>query len=288
MEEQAVIEQIEDTAEAVVPEVVETIEVLRNNPVLLVGVGLVAGSVGAFIGYKVARKRLEAKFEVLLEEEIEKTRRYYAAYSKKDEYETPEKAAHALIPDEEREAQQAFVNYAGMAKAQVDVIEDEHGVTVETKSEMVETEEGDEVEEVHEVVKNNIFLNGSALDKDEFDYEAEVAQRSEDFPYVITEDEFFQNEQDFVQLTMTYYEGDDVLCDEQDRTVDDVDGSVGEVNLHKFGHGSKDKNLVYIRNNKRGTDFEIARSRGKYSVDVLGLDDEDARTRPRKFRGGDE
>jgi hypothetical protein len=46
---------------------------------------------------------------------------------------------------------------------------------------------------------------------------------------------------------------------------------VGEENLAKFGHGSKDPNLVYVRNEGMDLDFEISYAEGKYSEQVMGF-----------------
>jgi hypothetical protein len=79
------------------------------------------------------------------------------------------------------------------------------------------------------------------------------------------------------------------LTDEVDTIVPDVDATVGVENMLRFGHGSGDPNVVYIRNPKLEADFEVTRSAGKYAKEVLGYDDgehlQHSRGRePRKFR----
>ena len=106
-----------------------------------------------------------------------------------------------------------------------------------------------------------------------------------DKPYVISWEEFAGAAREYDQDTLTYFEGDDVLSDGRDAVVDDVDNIVGAANLLRFGDQSRDNNIVYIRNDKLGLDFEIVRSKGNYAKEVLGfIEHSEPRGRPRKFR----
>jgi hypothetical protein len=96
-----------------------------------------------------------------------------------------------------------------------------------------------------------------------------------------------ENEPDHIQHTLTYFEGDDVLTDEEDQPINETDDTVGNANLLKFGHGSKDNNIVYVRNEKLDLDFEITRSKGSYIKEVLGFIQHDDRKRVRSFRRRD-
>lgn len=291
MNEAEVIEQVENVldaaAEAVVPEVFETVEVVRNNPFILAGVAIAAASIGSFIGYRVAERRLSTKFDKLMEEEIEKTKDHYAAFTKTEAFATPEQAAEKLLGEEVSEkeeipehVQRLLDKYNGEAMA---VSETTETVVVQTKA-LTSNHDDDEVEVVH----RNIFVDGKALQDKDFDFDEEVRNRSDEKPYIITEDEYMENDSEYPQRAYTYYAGDRVLCDEEDRSVDDVDRQVGLENLGRFGHGARASHIVFIRNDRLGVEFEIDRSPNKFSVEVLGLDDTSAPTRPRKFRGGDE
>jgi hypothetical protein len=104
-------------------------------------------------------------------------------------------------------------------------------------------------------------------------------------PYVISWDEFASAVLEYDQDTLTYFEKDDILVDGRDDAVNDVDGTVGLANLERFGDQSKDNNIVYVRNDKLGLDFEIVRSKGSYAKEVLGfIEHSEPRGRPRKFR----
>lgn len=99
-----------------------------------------------------------------------------------------------------------------------------------------------------------------------------MLDRSDEAPYIITIDEYNEDHaHDYDKLTLTYYEEDDVLADDDDSAVEDPDNLVGEDALTKFGQWSKDKNIVYVRNEDISTDFEIIRKAGSYAEIVHGL-----------------
>jgi hypothetical protein len=112
----------------------------------------------------------------------------------------------------------------------------------------------------------NIFPKVHGDDED-WNYEQEVAQRTPDKPYIIHRDEYYDNENDDRQSTLTYYEGDNILCDSHDTPVYDVENVVGFL---RFGHGSQDPNICYVRNERLMAEYEVLRDGGYYQVEVLG------------------
>lgn len=131
----------------------------------------------------------------------------------------------------------------------------------------------------------NVFTN----DDGDWDHEAELSQRKSELPYIIHIDEFVENDFDFTQETVTYYAGDDIMVDSHDVPMYGWNGLMGEL---RFGHGSKDKSLVYIRNEKLQMEWEVILHSGMYSVEILGQEadqeiEEEIRhsnRRPLKFR----
>lgn len=108
--------------------------------------------------------------------------------------------------------------------------------------------------------------------------------RSPDYPYVITEAEFRLERQEYEKDSLTYYAGDDTLAEEDGTYIPDKNGTAGNQNLNEcFGMGSGDERLLYIRNDRVMTDFEITLNDGKYNKEVLGLDDE-VPPRPRTIK----
>lgn len=119
-----------------------------------------------------------------------------------------------------------------------------------------------------EPVTRSIF----AEETDDWNYDLEEKKRSTHQPYVLHKDEFFADEKDYTQSTFTYYAGDDILCDEDDSPIYNHNDITGPL---LFGHGSSDPNVVYIRNDKRKSEYEILFDQGLYSREVLGLEIED-------------
>lgn len=257
MDKVEALDLIEDTAEIVSEEV-------SRKVLLAVGIiGLGWGfTFGAMAGYQFAKRRLEPKYEQRLAEEIEDTKRFYARLNDEKKGVKPS--------DFLETAADALERYQGLA--------DDDGETVREPDVEINVE-----------VKN-VFTDNRP---EEFDLEFEQSNRSPEIPYIIDHDEYMSAEPGFEQVSLTYYEGDDTLADDQDKHIPLVDDVVGEDNL-RFGYGSGDPNTVFIRNEKMSTDFEVTKSDGKYAHEVLGLQhsaeyERMDRLRPvRKVRGGDE
>lgn len=148
---------------------------------------------------------------------------------------------------------------------------------VETNTEKVKEEDKEEV------VKQSIFAND-----DEWNYAQEIKKRNLSQPYVIHKDEFYSEEKDYAQTTMTYYAGDNIMCDQDESPVYNHADITGPL---LFGHGSGDPNVVHIRNDKRKEEWEILYDPGLFSMEVLGLEIENnirvqdvQHSKNRKFR----
>jgi hypothetical protein len=149
----------------------------------------------------------------------------------------------------------------------------------------IEEDRVDVGEEPYEI-PDTIFKDNSDGD---WNMEAEMDGRSAAHPYIIHHDEFYNTENegfDCTQTTLTYYKGDDILCDEQEVPIYEYLKLTG---MLKFGHGSKDPNVVYIRNEALGAEYEILLDHGYFQTEVLGqeLEDnlnKDVKHSVRKFR----
>lgn len=133
-------------------------------------------------------------------------------------------------------------------------------------------------------------------DDDDWDYEIELNNRSKLAPYIIHRDEYFNDELGYGkagdQRTFTWYAGDRILTDEQDTPIYNAQERAGEL---RFGHGSGDPNIVYVRNEAEQEEYEIILDDGSYEVVVMGgdientMEQEDIRhsRSPGKFRRDD-
>lgn len=287
------IDVVEDTIEETLDAIEKSLDILedgvtvtertfRNNPAVLIGVAVVAAGAAGFIAWKISEKRTSARYEEILKDEIEQAKELYMRLGKAGDYSTPESTVKALVPDE---VVDAVVSYSGREK--------QGGIRYDKVSDVPAPEPMEETVQVVATEKTvNVFVE-SAVDPSVWDYNHEIANREPDKPYVISLAEFRENEEGHEQQTLQYYQGDDVLCDSRDEPIDAVDYTVGDDNLVRFGHGSEDNNVVYIRNERLDTDFEVLRSAGHYQKEVLGLEPkEDLRhsqsRRPRRMRERDE
>lgn len=199
-------------------------------------VGVLACAVGAGVGYFLGQRR---RFEV-----------YEFGDTVTVEFDE-------VVPDEIVEA----VEELETTRTDLEVTIEE--VTVE-ETVLVDGVPLDQVPESDAEVKN-IFAGGD----DEWDFEVETAARTPDEPYVLHRDEFHLDERGFSQMSLTYYAGDDILTDEDNSPLYGFSEIIGEL---KFGHGSGDPNVFYVRNEKRKAEYEVLRHQGDFSVEVLGLE----------------
>lgn len=227
---------------------------MKNLWVIVGAVSVVTASAGGAAGYLIAKKRLEKKYSELAEAEIEEAKRYFKVLYKVGDYETVEGTVKALGRDTEMAAATALKSYGGHVLKPADE-------AVRNKVEEAT---------VNEVV-HNVFGSTRKISEEAEAFAEEVRNRTEEAPYVISDEEYFQNDTDYQQVSLTYYAGDDVLTDDRDDIIEDPDELVGSNNLVRFGDWSNDPNVVYVRSDTKEMEFEITRSQGKYSEEVAGL-----------------
>lgn len=139
----------------------------------------------------------------------------------------------------------------------------------ETDTGLVATGHVPEEEPEPVTVHRNVF---ELAEDDQWVWEDELAHRDDLEMYVIHNNEFMSNETDYEQETLTYYAGDDVMVGQDDKAIHNYSVLLGDL---KFGHGSGDANVVYIRNDSIHMEWEVLRSEGMYSIEVGGLEIEE-------------
>ncbi len=232
-------EIVADVAE----EAAEAVAVVQNNPVLLVGVALVAASAGGFVGYKYAIKKLTPVFEERLAEELEASKEFLK---------TAEDAADDLFEK---------------AKAEAMALGDS----------LVEgAEEFDNpIEEVQKIVRNYnrpvVKESTSVVEilmPDPADDEGGQPPVS-DAPYLISFNDYHsQHDANWTQVALTYYANDETLADENDQVINEVEATIGVDNL-AFIHKTR-KETVFVRNPKTMMDFEVAWYARSYAETMSG------------------
>lgn len=250
-------------------------EMASSKGVVVAGASTIALAAGFLTGYQYAKKVLEETYAQAADELVLQAKRQYAKLYKTEEWDSPESAAKALGLDEDivllDQAAEALRTYRNRPTPAVT----EDGEVLVERAKLVE-EGGRDLQAARTgaVIVRNIFEEQKRHvppKMEDFEYADEVRNRSEEAPYVISKEEFFRNEEDMTQASLTYFVGDGVLIDSRDDVIENPDVTVGDDNLQRFGHRSEDPNVVYVRNHVMDVEFEISKHEGKYSVVVAGL-----------------
>lgn len=290
-----VIEDSKDILEDVTELVEDSVEVVKRawvvqNPKTLMAGALVVGVlIGGGVATLVLSKRLAKKHQALTDAQIQDVKDHYALLNKDG---VSLESLAAAYPDESGESDVPISEDPTKTVLREAGYTPYNSVSVDPSGDVpVTPEEGRPVPRVvADTIARNVFESEDP--ETYFDTQEEEQRREEhpELPHVLTLDEFNAADLDYEQMQYTYYEGDGILADSGDQVIPDVEQIVGTGNMLRFGHGSGDPNVVYIRNNRLETDVEVVRSEGKYSKEVLGFDDEltHSDSRLRRFRDRDE
>lgn len=140
-----------------------------------------------------------------------------------------------------------------------------------TESAVGDSEEGEEeydeakTEEIRENLQNLIDTytdTGSAQDEATARFvESGAAEIVHSFtpPFVIPKETYAWDEEgeNYAKITITYYPKERLVLDDEEDKIEDVASMLGWKNLTRFGDGSGDPRIVFIRNRRMETDFEV-------------------------------
>lgn len=252
-------EMTEEVAEKIAeatPEFVEAVTGIRTSFAVIAAAFSALG--GAAIGFEIARRRLETKYLQIADDEIAVMREHYRLKAQAVEAETAKGDLETLVKER---------GY-GVSEDEVPPMAVPPPASVMGSEDEAAEEAPDDDDPGPQI--HNIFEDAKVVH--EWNYHEERRRRSPDIPYVIHYDERDEIE-GYQGVTLTYYEGDDVLCNERDEIVDpsERDSLVGEKNLGRFGHGSNDAAIVYIRNDKLELIYEVVKSPNTYAEEVHGF-----------------
>jgi len=131
-------------------------------------------------------------------------------------------------------------------------------------------DEGEPYDEAKtEAIRTNLqgLIDTYTADPDEVNHFNEITAKAiendERPPFVISREKYSWDEEegdDYEKITLTYYPRDRILLDDEDEVVDDIGSLVGWRNLSQFGGESGDPDVVFVRNPKLQTDFEVVRN----------------------------
>lgn len=229
-----------------------------------VGGWLLGAATGAFFAYKFAYSRAETKYSKISDEAISEMSRHY------------QEKARAVEAKEAKRPISEIVKERGYSSSEQ---ETPPPMAVPPPTRVVESDAlSDQPPRVEPEIKStevqNVFIQGGQEEVFEWDWHEERKDRSPDAPYVIHVDEKYDDaSQGYDMVTVTYYEGDDVLCNDRDEVIGHTDRGelIGEGNLYRFGHGSGDPAIVYVRNDKVEIIYEVIRSPHKFAEEVHGF-----------------
>ena len=239
--------------------------------------GLFIGGItmGSLLGHQLAKK----KYQAIADEEIASVKARYALLNK-DEYPTPME-----LLDEIRTGAEV-IELKHPRESYTSDVPDEMSVE-EFKALGVEVEEVPVATEADTSVYNvfaGSFANAGVSEvKDQPMPDVDM-----DNPYIVSVDEHMEDFQTYEKISLAYWEDDDTLSDDRDTIVPDIEGTVGAANLTKFGLGSKDINIVYVRNHHLETDFEIVRDPRSFSEVIMGFKSQSSKAPQLRMKESDD
>jgi len=280
-------EVVAETAEAVsnhADEFAQATRALSRVKIQYAAAGYLLGAAtGAFFAWKYAYRKAELRYSRIADEEVAEMSEHYHAKVRAFEASQNKGSLDDLVAERGYGDEEENTKPPMAVSPPTQVVD---AVAETSSEETTRIPPPVPVNPPPEV--KNIFRNppkGAAV-MDSWDWRAEKAKRSPDTPYVIHTDERFEFE-DYDEMTLTYFEKDNVLANERDEVIgegEERDTLVGEANLDRFGHGSNDPNVVYIRNDRLELVIEVCLSHQAYATEVHGFEHTDYRGNLERMR----
>lgn len=114
--------------------------------------------------------------------------------------------------------------------------------------------------EYHKIVKDDIVEKKE--DDEEVKAEKEIPEEDlPNKPYLISEEEYLEGNNDYEKISLTYFTEDDTLADDMDDMVD-VEETISTDVFNQIAES--DDRDYYVRNDSVQTDFEVMKVDGSY------------------------
>ena len=231
---------------------------------------------GAVAGYFLTKRR----YQKIADEEIASVIDTFNRRYKTGKYETVSSAAAVLVAggpittDEDKEEAEKIIESSGYM--------DEESHPDEGLDEFLPPEEveglDDEPQDIDgEDLEPNVHFDPLPEDAVVTKKYPPTEVVDPDIPYPISVEEFLSDEPDHDKITLTYYDGDDVLASDKGEVIRNMAKVVGDEFLTKFGWRSDDNNVVYVRNEKFKCDYEVTLEERSYGEVVLNYRDKTTR-----------
>lgn len=217
-------------------------ELVKDTIIFLVG-----GAIGYFIGYK----RAEKKWKKKAEDEISDMEHYY-----KEKYPDPEPAKETKT-DKVMTADDGIVPVTANVKFDKPDPTDYTQYYPENQTDPAEAEhpQDDETED-----EENHY-DGLEM--------TENAKKNRKRPPKMISGDDYGNEPGFAELSLLYYQGNDILTLDEDENgediiyFDEIESYIGDA-LHKFGFADNQEKTIYVRNYQRMADYMITKVFGSF------------------------
>lgn len=227
-------------------------------------INVVIFAIGGTAGFFIAKKVYEKYYENLANEEIESVKERFYIMS---EGKTGCQEEEACGAEEEAEFDPNDQDYKDFQSLQA-----KHSNPVSRTS--LATNPYEQAK-----TNYNIFSNRPPVGKDGEEEEpfTDAAGMSEEEmnpkvvdrekPYLISDEEFCGECDHHEKVSLYYYQGDDVLCDERDEIENDIEGTVGYDALAQLDMQTS----VWVRNEQLAIDYEICSIKKSYAEAVQGI-----------------
>lgn len=233
--------------------------VLKN--VAFVASGALFGALG---GYLVAKKVLSEKFETELQEyKVSIEDRITEAKERMDIYEQAGLAFDTakLIAEKNKQALEAKEAKLRENKKDISVVAQNYAKKYEESKNKVKQVD---TEKAMEILKDAPESLDDVMHVEDFTPDTTPVAAD---PYLISVDQFADENDDYRKASCTYYTEDKVICETSHNEKIDP-RYVGQDNLDMLENSDID--ILYVRNEYLQIDYEIDKYDGSYSYEVLG------------------
>lgn len=265
---------------------------MNKNLLFILGSFILGGGIGFMLGWKIAKRECEVELlEARADAEYFGKKSDDLIRSKNSNNKNVEKmerelnlvyeAMHSLLESDMEEKVKDLVRY----RMTIKIMQDE-GADEETISEYIIWGEGYNPGNMFGDNENDVS-NWDEIDdepaiQDDFIVTEQVVEYEE--PYLISEEEYCDNDRAYDQIALTYFSADDTLCDTDDDTIDQDNLGVTDL-LLEFAR--TDDPSIFIRDETKCVEYEIIWDDGAYQTVVLGMNPEALILLPRIFRNGE-
>lgn len=252
-----------------------------NNAVKMSLAGAAGLAVGALVSNYITVKYMNKQFMNVIESEMEAMNEHFSAQQARrdrDRIERFQKSGRYATPEEALEAASIITDYSDSDSSAAELVSKLMDRKIADIPELESDDEPDvfpgnpEDEDEDEVLPEtlNVYEQSAILDDEGAPIQDPFFQeRDHQYPYIVSIGEFHNTEDDFSKISVVWYEGDDILTDENGRTVDNYERIIGSDFAGRFGDHSDDKNVVYVRNRDYASDYEVTRNKRAFFQDAI-------------------